>query len=98
MRNYRGIIYTIISIYLHKIVSVLGYKIGMFNMYCGNLDKTFTKDVSVLTDFHSLLLQCLLKFTGSLISKVSAKKLWCHFSIVSLLSDTEELFAMEPLI
>ena len=87
-----------ISIYLHKIVTVLGYQIGSFNISCGNLDKAFRKDISVLTDSHSLLLQCLLKFTESLISQESKKKLWCHFSIVSLLSDTEELFAMEPLI
>ena len=86
-----------ISIYLHKIVTVLGYQIGSFNISCGNLDKAFRKDISVLTDSLSLLLQCLLKFTGSLTSQESAKKLWCYFSIVSLLSDTEELFRMGPL-
>ena len=86
-----------ISIYLHKIVTVLGYQIGRFNISCGNLDKAFRKDISVLTDSHSLLLQCLLKFTESLTSQVSKNKLWCHFSIVSLLSDTEELFRMGPL-
>ena len=53
-----------ISIYLHKIVTVLGYQIGRFNISCGNLDKAFRKDISVLTDSHSLLLKCLLKFTG----------------------------------
>ena len=76
-----------ISIYLHKIVTVLGYQIGSFNISCGNLDKAFRKDISVLTDSHSLLLQCLLKFTESLTSQASNQKLWCHFSIVFLLSE-----------
>ena len=50
-----------ILIYLHKIVTVLGYQIGGFNISCGNLDKAFRKDISVLTDSHLLLLKCLLK-------------------------------------